>query len=303
MIDRTASAPEKTGVIGASRDGAVRRRLAQRQQGRVMDAVRRVGKLVDLLEIGCGDKPASFLLPLCRTYTGCDYSTRRLEVARAALVGVTTPVDIVQADACSLPFEDQRFGAVFSAHMLYQIEERDAQAAALREMVRVLEPGGALVLVTANPRPLLFPVRALGRVVADSPLMSVIDRIRPLPFFPYRPMRVTWITDRLREAGLHAHVRACGVASVELERRVADDHGMGRLLWRGIDYLDAHHPELAARLGCFVVITAIRPRAPASDGAARSRAETLVESFSSPVPAHAAAAVQLATATSGDGDV
>ena len=40
-------------------------------------------------------------------------------------------------------------------------------------MQRVLRPGGTLVLVTANPRPLLFPARLAMRVVAETPDLDV----------------------------------------------------------------------------------------------------------------------------------
>ena len=43
--------------------------------------------------------------------------------------------------------------------MLYHIPDSAGQRSALHEMLRVVRPGGVLVLITANPRPLLFPIR------------------------------------------------------------------------------------------------------------------------------------------------
>ena len=57
------------------------------------------------------------------------------------------------------------FDAVYSAHMIYHIDDIKAQEMALSDLMRVVRPGGIVVLITANPRPLLFPIRFLKRVV------------------------------------------------------------------------------------------------------------------------------------------
>lgn len=295
----------KTIAEAPDRSAPLRRIIEQSRSRRMMDGIRQAGEPVDLLEVGCAD-PARFLLPLCRSYTGCDYSERALEVARARLADVEPPIELVQGDIHRLPFDDARFTAVFSAHLLYRIEHRDAQAAALREMARVLAPGGALVLVTANPRPLLFPARALERLVMDSPLWSLLDRIRPLPLEPYLPMPVGWIVGQLRAAGLSASLEVDALPSEAFERSITERRAIGRLLWRGIAHLDAHHPALAARLGCFVTITATRPHSehsvnrPAQPATTREMAtpdRTILQTYTTSAPAPSPAAAQLAPPT------
>lgn len=277
--------------------GRIRRALAERRERRLTEPLRRMGKLVDLLVVGCGAEPGRSLMPLCRSYTGCDVSNRALEAARAALSGSRTPLELVVADPYELPFEDERFGAVFSANALSRLDHPSSQAAALREMARVLEPGGALVLVTANPRPLLFPHRALSRLVLGSRLWRLTERIRPLPITPYRPMPIGWITDRLREEGLEASVQVAALPSAELDARLGERRRIDRLLWRSIAHLEEHRAALSARLGCVALITAVRPPARARErDAARTRED---DGLATPSPARSAgdAVVQLANAS------
>ena len=55
---------------------------------------------------------------------------------------------IAQATATHLPFADARFDVVTSFDVIYALED-EAEGAALREMFRVLRPGGYLVLNAA----------------------------------------------------------------------------------------------------------------------------------------------------------
>lgn len=67
----------------------------------------------------------------------------------------------------SLPFEDACSDPVYSADMIYHIHDMSSQTVVMSKMIRMLRTGGRLILVTANPRPVLFPVRLITRVVAD----------------------------------------------------------------------------------------------------------------------------------------
>jgi SAM-dependent methyltransferase len=57
----------------------------------------------------------------------------------------------IVADVCSLPFEDCVFDLVFSGSTLDHFDCSDDIGVAIREIVRVLRPGGRLVITLDNP--------------------------------------------------------------------------------------------------------------------------------------------------------
>jgi ubiquinone/menaquinone biosynthesis C-methylase UbiE len=96
-----------------------------------------------LLDVGCGT--GSYTAALAERgwdVTGVDVSGDMLRRAEAR--GVKT----VRADAASLPFEDASFDAAVS---VFTSTDVDDLGAVVREIVRVLRPGAALVSVAAHP--------------------------------------------------------------------------------------------------------------------------------------------------------
>jgi demethylmenaquinone methyltransferase/2-methoxy-6-polyprenyl-1,4-benzoquinol methylase len=102
-----------------------------------------------------------------------DINAAMLERGRARLIDAgLLGVECVQADAEDLPFPDRSFDCVTIAFGLRNITDKDA---ALRQMFRVLKPGGrALVLEFSKPAASLAPaydaysfkvLPALGRLV------------------------------------------------------------------------------------------------------------------------------------------
>lgn len=91
-----------------------------------------------VLDIGCGMQPYRALLgPAVSEYVGLD---REGPLSRPTVVGSAT----------ALPFDDGHFDAVFSTQVL---EHLDRPEEALREAVRVLRPGGTLVLTVPGVWP------------------------------------------------------------------------------------------------------------------------------------------------------
>jgi ubiquinone/menaquinone biosynthesis C-methylase UbiE len=76
---------------------------------------------------------------------GVDASTRMLERARSAALPGEWRLE--QADARKLPFADESFTLVFAAYVLNVLSQEEG-AAVLREVHRVLVPGGRLVVVS-----------------------------------------------------------------------------------------------------------------------------------------------------------
>ena len=67
-------------------------------------------------------------------------------LANAAAEGVADRVEVETGDITKLPFADASFDAVISMTVIHNIPSRDARDQALRELVRVLKPGGRIAL-------------------------------------------------------------------------------------------------------------------------------------------------------------
>jgi SAM-dependent methyltransferase len=65
----------------------------------------------------------------------------------ARLEGVLDRVEVKQGDVRQLPFADDSFDVVVSNFVVHEVNNRAEREQILREMVRVLEPGGRLALV------------------------------------------------------------------------------------------------------------------------------------------------------------
>jgi demethylmenaquinone methyltransferase/2-methoxy-6-polyprenyl-1,4-benzoquinol methylase len=131
--------------------------LAVRPDDRVLDAC-----------CGTGDLAIAARRHGAHHVVGLDFSARMLERARAK----DSAVEWLQGDVLALPFEDASFDA---ATVGFGIRNVDDLEAGLRELRRVLRPGGRLaILEITTPRGLLAPfyrvwfdhaVPLLGRVL------------------------------------------------------------------------------------------------------------------------------------------
>jgi SAM-dependent methyltransferase len=92
-----------------------------------------------LLDAGCGTGNNLVHLAEGRAAVGVDLSAEAVAFCRAR--GVT----VARADVLALPFDDERFDVVTSFDVLYHRWVTD-DAVALRELARVLRPGGVLLL-------------------------------------------------------------------------------------------------------------------------------------------------------------
>jgi arsenite methyltransferase len=67
-------------------------------------------------------------------------------LANAAAEGVADRIEVETGDVTRLPFPDASFDAIISMTVLHNIPTRDARDRALRELVRVLKPGGRIAI-------------------------------------------------------------------------------------------------------------------------------------------------------------
>ena len=77
-----------------------------------------------------------------------DLSNNNAEATRAnaAAEGVADRVEVDTGDITALAYPDATFDAVISMTVIHNIPSRDARDQALRELVRVLKPGGRIAL-------------------------------------------------------------------------------------------------------------------------------------------------------------
>lgn len=102
-----------------------------------------------VLDVGSGD--GTYAIAAARTgadVTAVDASSQMLARAGRATADAGVDVELVQADAGSLPFRDDTFDVVLAVTLLCLVD--DAQLA-VRQMARVLKPGGRLVLGELAP--------------------------------------------------------------------------------------------------------------------------------------------------------
>lgn len=153
---------------------------------------------LSLLDLGCG--PGVLLRALAASSPGVkafglDEGPERLLAARAA----EPPAALLRGDAQRLPFGDRTFERVLAAEVLEHLPE---DAAALREIRRVLAPGGLLAIsVPHADYPFLWDpinrvVTALGgRPIRSGPIVGIWTGHERL----YRP---TDLASRVSAAGL-----------------------------------------------------------------------------------------------------
>ncbi len=67
-------------------------------------------------------------------------------LANAAAEGVAGRVEVNTGDITKLPFSDASFDAIISMTVIHNIPTRVARDSALRELIRVLKPGGRIAL-------------------------------------------------------------------------------------------------------------------------------------------------------------
>lgn len=107
-----------------------------------------VGPGDSVLDVCCGTGDLAFELatrvsPGGRV-VGCDFSEQMLDLAREKAADRGASVRFEWADALQLPYDDGRFDAVTVGFGVRNFADRDQ---GLREMARVLKPGGRLVIL------------------------------------------------------------------------------------------------------------------------------------------------------------
>lgn len=114
----------------------------------ITPAIEAIEDSTSVLDVGCGPglwhEFLAGMRPRCR-WVGVDLS---VGMTAAAVDSGRTPVGV--ADAVALPIADNAVDAALSVHMLYHVPQNE-QRTALRELVRVVRPGGPVIVTTNAP--------------------------------------------------------------------------------------------------------------------------------------------------------
>jgi ubiquinone/menaquinone biosynthesis C-methylase UbiE len=124
------------------------------------------------LDLGCGH--GWYLAQFARDgyrMSGLDYSVGQLARAQSNLAQDGQRRPLLQGDAVQLPFPDHAFDFVYSINAFHHFPSVEAQVQAVGEAVRVLRPGGALILHEINTQNPVFRLY-MGYVF---PLLNAID--------------------------------------------------------------------------------------------------------------------------------
>ena len=125
------------------------RTLAERAAwDRLLDRVLAGRGILHALDAGCGTGFLSFeLAARGHQVTGVDFAPAMMAEARHKAVERGVAIRFAEADAEQLPFRAGSFGLVISRHLLWTLPHPEA---AIDEWIRVLRPGGHLVVVDSQ---------------------------------------------------------------------------------------------------------------------------------------------------------
>jgi arsenite methyltransferase len=80
------------------------------------------------------------------------HNSREATLANAAAAGVVDRVEVQTGDITQLPFPDASFDAVVSMTVIHNIPSRDLRDQTVRELIRVLKPGGRIAIFDLGRR-------------------------------------------------------------------------------------------------------------------------------------------------------
>ena len=204
-----------------------------------------------LLDAGCGD--GRYLVTLAsmrarpRRLVGVDISERILDVARAAVEAVGVEAELLRGNLEELPAEDGAFDLVLCVQVVEHLLEPER---GLRELARVLAPGGTLIVSTDHARMLVS--RALNAPRSALVRLLGLRHRRFAVEFPHRSFGLDEFAGLVEAAGLVVESRETFRFSLQ---HPLDPRWAVRTLNRLEKALPPH------RLGDIVLVVARKPLA------------------------------------------
>ncbi|MBN2318449.1 MAG: methyltransferase domain-containing protein [Acidobacteria bacterium] len=127
--------------------------------------------------------------------TGLDLSEGQIREARAYAVDCHSDVQFEQIEGTVLPYDDATFDFVYAINVLHHVMDTTQRDMILKQLVRVLKPGGVFFLQEFNPANIVFRLY----ISYLYPLIRGIDEGTELWIHPDRPPPVDgaqWQTER-----------------------------------------------------------------------------------------------------------
>lgn len=147
---------------------------------------------MDVLDLGVGaGRTAGFFAPVSRSYVGIDYADEMVQACKQD-IGESEGVRFLTCDARAMPFDPASFDlAIFSYNGLDYVDH-EARREILREIRRVMRPGGHFMFSSHSLHAFPFK-RRLPELRLRRPIRSLESRLG------------TWLLNR-RVAGLNRGV-------------------------------------------------------------------------------------------------
>lgn len=125
-----------------------------RQNAQLFDEwIQKYGPGKDALEFGCGSGGLSLIAAkLCKSVVGIDISPESVEVAKGRARDSGMDVRFLEMDGEAMGLPDESFDLVFEGGVLHHVDLQKA----VKEIHRVLRPGGRFLLVEALGHNLLI---------------------------------------------------------------------------------------------------------------------------------------------------
>jgi len=221
---------------------------------------------LDVLDVGCGQgiDVANYAAAEARA-TGIDLTPRHVELARQHVAALDLDATIVNGDAEALPFEDDSFDRVSSNGVLHHTPDMPT---ALREIVRVLRPGGDARIIVYNKRSFHYWLTQVlwqgvlrGGLLRERSMAGVLSSGVEYSTIGARPLVNVYSPSQLR-----AMLEAAGFVDVTTRVRhfQPSDTPITHVLKGRLRLLG--RPEVLDRIGriggWYVIGIAIKPRTP-----------------------------------------
>jgi ubiquinone/menaquinone biosynthesis C-methylase UbiE len=180
-----------------------------------------------------------------RTRVCVDLSQRALDSAKAK---IGDHGEYLCGDFMELEIPEGSIDAAVSLHTIYHIHA-DRQPAVVRKLLRILKPGGTLVVIYSNPKNIVSRVtapirRLLGRT-------NPKDGARPETIY-FEPQPLEWW--RQFEDAATVRIYPWRTFSTPVQKLLFPAGGLGRKMLAILFRLEDRMPDLFARIGVYPMI-------------------------------------------------